>query len=160
MGSIHAGMGSGQMTFDFGSVAVSSKKRLTLEFIAGTHTISLPVLMVRGSLSGPTLLVSAGVHGDEYEGVRTIFDVFESLDAAAMKGNFLAVPVMNPPAFWNISRTSPPGRSESGSCVPRLGHRNANRSHCVSLRSAYSAAGRFLCRPPQRRCEMRDAYSD
>jgi predicted deacylase len=95
------------MSFDFASVAAGSKERSSLEVVAGGHTISLPVLVVRGGAPGPTLLVSAGVHGDEYEGVRTIFDVFESLDATAMEGNFLAVPVMNPPAFWNISRTSP-----------------------------------------------------
>ncbi len=92
------------MNFDLTSVPVGSKQRSLLEV---SSEITLPVLAVRGGAPGPTLLVSAGVHGDEYEGVRTIFDVFESLDAPAMSGNFLAVPVMNPPAFWNLSRTSP-----------------------------------------------------
>jgi len=91
------------MTFDFASLAPASRKRTSLD----AQSVSLPVLMARGASDGPTLLVTAGVHGDEYEGVRTIFDVFESLDVTTMKGNFLAVPVMNPPAFWNISRTSP-----------------------------------------------------
>ena len=95
------------MNIDFASVPIGSKTRSSLDIVAAGHSISLPVLMVRGGAAGPTLLVTAGVHGDEYEGVRTIFDVFESLDASVMKGNFLAVPVMNPPAFWNISRTSP-----------------------------------------------------
>jgi len=95
------------MSFDFAAVPAGSKRRSSLDVVAGGHTISLPVLMARGVSSGPTLLVSAGVHGDEYEGVRTIFDVFDLLDPAVMTGNFLAIPVMNPPAFWNISRTSP-----------------------------------------------------
>ncbi|MEP6536877.1 MAG: succinylglutamate desuccinylase/aspartoacylase family protein, partial [Bryobacteraceae bacterium] len=101
------GLGIGQMKFDFGSLAPGSKTRTLLDVPTSSSVISVPVLAVRGSGDGPTLLVTAGVHGDEYEGVRAIFDVFESLDPAEMKGNFLAVPVMNPPAFWNISRTSP-----------------------------------------------------
>jgi len=107
MGPIHAGMGARQVKSTFDAIPAGSKIRSSLAFMAGEHSICLPVLMVRGGLPGPTLLVTAGVHGDEYEGVRTIFEVFDSLDAAGMKGNFLAVPVMNPPAFWNISRTSP-----------------------------------------------------
>lgn len=107
MGAIYAGMGTGQVKVSFESVPRGSKSRSSLAFVAEGNSISLPVLMVRGNAPGPTLLVTAGVHGDEYEGVRTIFEVFDALDAAAMNGNFLAVPVMNPPAFWNISRTSP-----------------------------------------------------
>ena len=48
--------------------------------------ISLPTILVRGSSPGPTLLVSAGVHGDEYEGVRAIFETCEALDPASLRG--------------------------------------------------------------------------
>ncbi|MBL8216982.1 MAG: succinylglutamate desuccinylase/aspartoacylase family protein [Bryobacterales bacterium] len=74
--------------------------------VRGTD-IHLPVIAVRGAHPGKTLLVSAGVHGDEYEGVQAIFDVIAALNPATMHGSLLAVPVANPPAFWNISRTSP-----------------------------------------------------
>ena len=65
------------------------------------------MLVVRGRLPGPTLVVSANVHGDEYEGVRAIFETFNSLDPGAMSGDLLAVPVVNVPAFWAGTRTSP-----------------------------------------------------
>ena len=78
-----------------------------LQFTAGAHAIELPVLLVRGARDGPTLVATAGVHGDEYEGIRTILDLAPELDPAGMAGDFLAVPVANPPAFWNGSRTSP-----------------------------------------------------
>jgi predicted deacylase len=53
------------------------------------------------------LVVSAGVHGDEYEGVRAILETFDTLDPESMSGNLLAVPVVNAPAFWSGTRTSP-----------------------------------------------------
>ncbi|MCX6603223.1 MAG: succinylglutamate desuccinylase/aspartoacylase family protein [Acidobacteria bacterium] len=69
--------------------------------------ISLPTILVRGSSPGPTLLVSAGVHGDEYEGVRAIFETCEALDPASLRGTLLAVPIVNYPAHRAISRTHP-----------------------------------------------------
>ena len=72
-----------------------------------TADLSLPLLKAVGARPGPVFAVTAGVHGDEYEGVRTIFEVFESIDVAALAGTVLAVPVVNPPAHWAVSRTSP-----------------------------------------------------
>jgi uncharacterized protein len=84
----------------------------------------LSILLVRGVRDGPTLVATAGVHEDEYEGVRALLDTFQSLDPSEMAGDFLAVPVANPPAFWNGTRTSPldqanlarvfPGRLDAG----------------------------------------------
>jgi len=69
--------------------------------------VSLPAILVRGSTPGPTLLVSAGVHGDEYEGVRAIFESCEALDPTALSGSLLAVPIVNYPAHRAFSRTHP-----------------------------------------------------
>ncbi len=69
--------------------------------------VALPILLARGTAAGPTLVVSANVHGDEYEGVRAIYEVFDALDPATMAGDLLAVPVVNPPAFWSRTRLSP-----------------------------------------------------
>jgi uncharacterized protein len=83
------------------------KHALDLSLEPWVKGVSLPVLLVRGSRPGQTLVVTAGVHGDEYEGVRTILDTYRSLDPQEMTGDFLAVSVANPPAFWNGTRTSP-----------------------------------------------------
>ncbi len=69
--------------------------------------VSFPLLVASGAHPGPTLVVSANVHGDEYEGVRAIFEVFDELDPALMSGDLLAVPVLNGPAFWSATRCSP-----------------------------------------------------
>lgn len=83
------------------------KHSLDLSLDPGVPGVSLPVLLVRGSNPGQTLVATAGVHGDEYEGVRAILDTYQSLAPQEMTGDFLAVPVANPPAFWNGTRTSP-----------------------------------------------------
>src|SRR5689334_14503795 len=73
----------------------------------GDEGLMLPVILIRGATQGKTLVATAGVHGDEYEGVRAILDTVAELVPDQMSGDFLAVPVANPPAFWNGTRTSP-----------------------------------------------------
>ena len=69
--------------------------------------VELPVLLARGARPGKTLVTTAAVHGDEYEGTRAIFEVFETLDPAIMAGDWIAVTAANPPAFWQGTRLSP-----------------------------------------------------
>ncbi|HWB95296.1 MAG TPA: succinylglutamate desuccinylase/aspartoacylase family protein, partial [Bryobacteraceae bacterium] len=76
-----------------------AKYTLDLELSAAGHDLQIPVLLARGARPGKRLVATAGVHGDEYEGVRAIFDIYAELDPAAMTGDFLAVPAANPPAF-------------------------------------------------------------
>ena len=87
--------------------AAGAKHTCTLDVETNAGVISLPVLLARGAASGQTLVATAGIHGDEYEGPRAIYETFAELDPAQMSGSFLAVPVANPPAFWNVSRCNP-----------------------------------------------------
>ena len=93
------------------------------------------MLLARGAHPGKTLVTTAAVHGDEYEGTRAIFEVFDELDPASMSGDWLAVPAANPAAFWNGTRLNPadsgnlarafPGRadgSSTGQIAWHLGH--------------------------------------
>jgi len=90
--------------FDLAQYPQTGKYRLNL---AVDESASLPLLLARGMSDGPVLLVSACVHGDEYEGVRAIFEVFEQIEAAQLRGNLLMAPVVNVPAFWSGTRNSP-----------------------------------------------------
>ena len=58
----------------------------------------LPFIIVRGCSPGPNLLVSAGVLGDEYEGVRAIFETCAALDPTSLSGQLIALPIVNYPA--------------------------------------------------------------
>ncbi len=67
----------------------------------------LPYLFVAGESDGPTLVVTAGVHGDEYEGIEAIPRIHRSTQPADLSGTLVMVPVCNVPAFEAITRNSP-----------------------------------------------------
>ena len=60
-----------------------------------------------GASSGPTVLITAGIHGDEYEGPAAVAQVMQELEAKPLRGTVIAIPVSNPMA-WNAgTRLSP-----------------------------------------------------
>lgn len=58
---------------------------------------------------GPHLLITGGVHGDEYEPMAAIRRLREAFDPAELKGRVTLVPVVNEPAFHRRSRTAEDG---------------------------------------------------
>ena len=70
-------------------------------------TLFLPILAARGVDDGETLVVTSGIHGDEYEGMEAMYRVFEQIKPQDMRGTFLGVPVSNAPAFWLGVRCNP-----------------------------------------------------
>jgi predicted deacylase len=94
-----------------------------------THTpLALPVHVLHGNTEGPTLFVSAAIHGDEINGVEVIRRLLKLSMLKSMKGTLLAVPVVNVFGFLHLSRYLPDRRdlnrsfpgSESGSGASRL----------------------------------------
>ena len=57
--------------------------------------LNMPVFVARGAAPGPTLCLSAGVHGDELNGVEIARRAFSSIDAGAMRGTVIALPAIN-----------------------------------------------------------------
>lgn len=101
-------MGSAVLRLEPGEFAPERLERGAKHRIAITvGSADLPVLVARGAAAGATLVVTACVHGDEYEGTRAILEEFEALNPVAMKGDLIAVTAANPLAFWAGTRTSP-----------------------------------------------------
>lgn len=67
----------------------------------------LPLLYVIGATAGPTLVVLGAVHGDEYEGVETIPEVFRRVASDVLRGALVMVPICNVPAYESVLRSSP-----------------------------------------------------
>src|SRR5215208_1349097 len=87
-------------TFSAEMVKPGTRERFLLHvFDDVIRPVNLPCLVARGREPGRTLFVVAGVHGNEYEGMEAIRQVFASLDPERMNGTFLAVPVANPLAY-------------------------------------------------------------
>nr|WP_312575879.1 succinylglutamate desuccinylase/aspartoacylase family protein [Sedimentibacter sp.] len=69
-------------------------------------TFRIPVSIIKGKKEGPTLLVDACTHGDEYEGAEAIINLINTLNDNNFSGTFIGVPALNFEAFSNISRSS------------------------------------------------------
>ncbi|TKC88443.1 N-alpha-acetyl diaminobutyric acid deacetylase DoeB [Trinickia terrae] len=68
--------------------------------------IMIPLTVVKRG-EGPTVLLTGGNHGDEYEGPIALAKLAASLQAADVSGRVIIVPYMNYPAFRAGKRTSP-----------------------------------------------------
>ena len=68
--------------------------------------IAIPVAVVKGD-SGPDVLLTAGNHGDEYEGQIALLKLMRSLSAEAVRGRVIIIPRLNLPAAAAGRRTSP-----------------------------------------------------
>lgn len=96
-----------------------------------TADLLIPMTICRGAAPGPLLVAVGGIHGDEYEGMRAIWQAFQTLDPDEMSGDFIGVPIAHVAAYDAISRESPldginlarsfPG-SLQGSITNRLAH--------------------------------------
>ena len=84
-------------------------------------SILIPICVVRNG-AGPTALLTAGNHGDEYEGPLAQQDLARSLAPETITGRVIILPMLNYPAVRAGRRTSPidggnmnrvfPGRSD------------------------------------------------
>ncbi|NIP30209.1 MAG: succinylglutamate desuccinylase [Candidatus Dadabacteria bacterium] len=113
-------------------VALGETTRIDLQIAKlPTHTvIDLPVYIYRAPTDGPVLLITAGLHGDELNGVEIIRTLTASKEIIPTMGTVLVIPVVNVYGFINNSRTMPDGRdlnrsfpgSKNGSLAARIAH--------------------------------------
>lgn len=94
-------------------------------------SIEIPVVVERGKTDGPVLLLLAGVHGDEVNGIDTVRRILKELKERPLEsGTLVAIPVLNVFGFLAMQRALPDGRdlnrffpgSATGSLASRLAH--------------------------------------
>ncbi|MEZ4985633.1 MAG: succinylglutamate desuccinylase/aspartoacylase family protein [Saprospiraceae bacterium] len=85
-------------TIDIDKVAPGHIQYAWLELLAdgSTQPITVPVMIARGAQEGPTLGLTAAIHGNELNGIKVIQEVFERLDVSRLRGNIIAIPGINP----------------------------------------------------------------
>lgn len=66
----------------------------------------MPICLVRNG-DGPSVLLMAGNHGDEYEGELSLARLIRRLDPAKIKGRVTILPMANAPAVMAARRCSP-----------------------------------------------------
>lgn len=75
-----------------------------------TTLVEVPVIIERAKKPGPVLLITAGIHGDEINGVETVRQFISKGIHKPIRGTIICVPVLNVFGFLNMTREFPDGR--------------------------------------------------
>jgi predicted deacylase len=92
--------------------------------------IEIPVIIHRSKIPGPTVLMTAGIHGDEINGVEIVRQIIAKKINRPKKGTIICIPILNIFGFLNASRDFPDGRdlnrvfpgTKSGSLASRVAY--------------------------------------
>jgi predicted deacylase len=112
------------------SIIPGESKTINVE-IARLHTttkLNIPVIVRRSKIDGPVVLFSAGIHGDEINGVEIVRQLISKKINRPKKGTIICIPIINVYGFVNKSREFPDGRdlnrvfpgSKTGSLASRF----------------------------------------
>ncbi len=100
--------------FSIGGTSVAAGSARTLEIpvarLATGTWLSLPIGVVHGRKPGPTLWLSAAIHGNEVGGVPVIREVLRRLEPQSVAGTLIAAPIVNVFGLVNESRYLPDRR--------------------------------------------------
>jgi uncharacterized protein len=117
---------------EIGAKQIAAGSRGTIDLpvsVLSDHTpVSMSAHVVHGHKPGPTLFISAAVHGDEVIGVEIVRRLLRAPNLGHLRGTLLAVPIVNSFGFLNHSRYLPDRRdlnrsfpgSAQGSLASRL----------------------------------------
>lgn len=114
------------------TVLPGESKTINME-IATLHTMTklkIPIIVERSKYSGPTILLSAGLHGDEINGIEIVRQIITKNINKPKIGTIICIPVINVFGFVNQSREFPDKRdlnrvfpgSKKGSLASRFAY--------------------------------------
>ncbi|WP_299259490.1 succinylglutamate desuccinylase/aspartoacylase family protein [uncultured Aquimarina sp.] len=110
----------------------------TINFnIANLYTstkVEIPIIIERSKKPGPTILITAGIHGDEINGVEVVRQIIAKKINKPAKGTIVCIPVLNVFGFLSMNRFFPDGRdlnrvfpgTKSGSLASRFAYQFVN----------------------------------
>lgn len=96
--------------------------------------IEIPIVVSRSKKPGPTLLLMAGMHGDEINGVEIVRRLLINKLNKVEVGTTICIPILNIYGFLNFSRQVPDGKdvnrsfpgSRSGSLASQIAYHFSN----------------------------------
>ena len=99
-----------------------------------TTTVEVPVIIERSKKPGPTVLITAGIHGDEVNGIEVVRQIIAKGINKPKIGTIISIPVINIFGFLHLNREFPDGRdlnrvfpgSAKGSLASRVAHKLVN----------------------------------
>ncbi len=95
------------------------------------NAVEVPVIIERSKKPGPTVLITAGIHGDEVNGIEVVRQIIAKGINKPKIGTIICIPVINIFGFINMDREFPDGRdlnrsfpgSKTGSLASRVAHK-------------------------------------
>ena len=94
------------------SILPGENKTINVE-MARLHTttkLNIPIIVRRSKLEGPVVLFSAGIHGDEINGIEIVRQLISKKINKPKRGTIICIPIINMYGFVNRSREFPDGR--------------------------------------------------
>jgi len=132
---VESGSANGERApIEIGGVEVAAGTREDIEIhverLASGPWISIPAIVLHGRREGPSVSVSAAVHGDEINGVEVVRRLIGTVRPEELAGTLILVPVVNQLGFMAAMRYLPDRRdlnrsfpgSLRGSLAGRLAH--------------------------------------
>lgn len=103
---------------------------LTVAKLYDFTDMKIPVEVIRGLEEGPTLFISAAIHGDEINGVDIVRRLLKHRALKSIRGTLIAIPIVNVFGFNDKSRYLPDRRdlnrsfpgSEHGSLASQIAY--------------------------------------
>ncbi|PRY74521.1 hypothetical protein CLV80_11739 [Yoonia maritima] len=120
--------------FEIGGQSIPAGTRQTVDLpvsVLSDHTpVAMSVHVIHGKADGPTVFVSAGIHGDEVIGVEIVRRLLRAPNLKTLRGTLIVIPIVNAFGFINHSRYLPDRRdlnrmfpgTPGGSLASRLAH--------------------------------------
>lgn len=127
-------MAAARANFEIGTETIAAGHRRIVHLpvsVLSDHTpVNLSVEVIHGRRHGPTMFVSAAIHGDEVIGVEIVRRLLANPALKLLRGTLLVVPIVNTYGFLSHSRYLPDRRdlnrsfpgSVAGSLASRLAH--------------------------------------
>ena len=96
--------------------------------------VEIPIIIERSKKPGPTVLITAGIHGDEINGVEVVRQIIAKKINKPARGSIICIPVLNVFGFLNMDRFFPDGRdlnrvfpgTKNGSLASRFAYQFVN----------------------------------
>lgn len=131
--------------------------------------IEIPIYVFRSKNPGPTLLIQAGMHGDETNGIEIVRRLITKEEVRnPLCGSVVAIPVINTFAFLYGTRDLPDGKdlnrcfpgSKNGSLGSRIAYDLTNEIiPQIDLGVDFHTGGKQINNYPQLRCTFEDGRS-
>lgn len=147
----------------------NARVNLNVYYLPTGAKMEIPVSVFRSRKKGPVILIMAGMHGDEINGIEIIRNLLTGKYFEKLKcGSALVIPIVNVVAFLNHSRLLPDGRdlnrcfpgTRSGSPGSRIAYDITKKIiPLIDLGVDFHTGGKEINNYPQMRCCFEDKKS-